>query len=258
MLLAAAVGGWWCFAGQHCCSTAHGNAGGELDGFRNESIEMMDNPMQAAAAAATAAASAAAGADTLVNNPTLASPGPSANGPRGSGVVVESNQQAYFVPMLAEDDGNATGEDTYLVPSTAQAQAYEQRQVPDARDHRNHTNQIYAPPLAPPPTTPTAAPMDYSYIDEDDALGGSRVEVEYATAVDDAPLQQVRLDGGGYVEGGELPAEHGAVYAVPVAGGGGGGGGSGLVLDAGGYVAGSELMPSSSFYEEAGAGNSSA
>lgn len=124
-------------------------------------------------------------------------------------------------------------------------------------DHRNHTNQSYAPPLAPPPTTPTAAPMDYSYIDEDDALGGSRVEVEYATAVDDAPLQQVRLDGGGYVEGGELPAEHGAVYAVPVAGGGGGGG-SGLVLDAGGYVAGSELMPSASFYEEAGADNSNA
>lgn len=86
--------------------------------------------------------------------------------------------------------------------------------------------------------------------------GGSRVEVEYATAVDDAPLRQVRLDGGGYVEGGELPAEHGAVYAVPVAGGGGGG--SGLVLDAGGYVAGSELMPSSSLNEEAGAGNSNA
>jgi len=166
-----------------------------------------------------------------VSNPTLASPGPSASGPRGSGVVVESNQQAYFVPMLAEDDGSATGEDTYLVPSTAQAQAYEQRQVPGARDHRNHTNQIYAPPLPPPPTTPTAAPMDYSYIDEDDASGGSRVEVEYATAVDDAPLRQVRLDGGGYVEGGELPAEHGAVYAVPVAGGGGGGSGQNVVGD---------------------------
>lgn len=176
VLLAAAVGGSWYFAGQHCCSTAHGNGGGELDGFRNESIEMMDNPMRAAAAAAATAAAtaavAAAGEDTLVNNPTLASPGPSANGPRGSGVVVESNQQAYFVPMLAEDAVSATGEDTYLAPSTAQAQAYELRQVPGARDHRNHTNQIYAPPLAPPPTTPTAAPMDYSYIDEDDASGG--------------------------------------------------------------------------------------
>ena len=58
--------GCWCFFGQHCCSTAHGDDGGELDGLRNESIEMMDNPMRAAAAAA-------AGADTLANNTTRVS-----------------------------------------------------------------------------------------------------------------------------------------------------------------------------------------
>lgn len=67
VLLAAAVGGWWCFTGQHCCSTAHGNAGGELDGFRNESIEMMDNPMRAAATAAAAAAAAASTPDYVAN-----------------------------------------------------------------------------------------------------------------------------------------------------------------------------------------------
>lgn len=194
---------------------------------------------------------------------TFDSPDPSANGRGGSVVVVGSNQQAYIVPMLGE---SATDEDDYLAPSRVQSRAYEDsldRQVPGAREHRNHNhnhnNQIYSPPLAPPPTT--TATMDYSYIDEDDASGGLRVEIEYATVVDDAPLQQGQqqqqqqqacLDGDGYVEGGALPAGHVAVYAEPVAGGGaGGGGGDGgggarLVLDAGGYVAGGELMPSSS------------
>ena len=208
---------------------------------------------------ATAAAAAAGAADMVVDNPTFGSPDPSANGRRGSVVVVGSNQQAYIVPTES-----ATDEDDYLAPSRVQARAYEDRQVPGAREHRdhnhNHNNQIYSPPLAPPPTT--AATMDYSYIDEDDASEGLRVEIEYATVVDDAPLQQGQqqqqqqqqacLDGDGYVEGGALPAGHAAVYAVPVAGGGaGGGGGARLVLDAGGYVAGGELMPSSSLYEEA-------
>lgn len=207
---------------------------------------------------ATAAAAAAGAADIVVDNPTFGSPDPSANGRRGSVVVVGSNQQAYIVPTES-----ATDEDDYLAPSRVQARAYEDRQVPGAREHRNHNhnhnNQTYSPPLAPPPTT--AATMDYSYIDEDDASEGLRVEIEYATVVDDAPLQQgqqqqVCLDGDGYVEGGALPAGHAAVYAVPVAGGGaGGGGGARLVLDAGGYVAGGELMPSSSLYEEAANSN---
>jgi len=67
VLLAAAVGGLWCFSGQLCCSTAHGNDGGDLDGFRNETIEMMDNPMRAAATAAAAAAAAASTPDYVAN-----------------------------------------------------------------------------------------------------------------------------------------------------------------------------------------------
>lgn len=67
VVLCAAVCGWWYFAGRHRCGNARGNHGGELDGLRNETIGMMDNPMRAAAAAAAATAAAASSPNSVAN-----------------------------------------------------------------------------------------------------------------------------------------------------------------------------------------------
>ena len=222
-------------------------------------------------AEARAEVDGARAADMVVKNPTFVSPVSSA-ARQGTVVVVGSNQQQYIVPMLGEeeeaggDDGERNAGNTavgvneegdYMAPCRAQAEAYELRQVPGARDHRNrNTNQIYSRPQAPPPpalTAATAAAMDYTYIDEDVATG----EVEYATAVDGAQRrgQQILLDGGGYVEGGAVPGN--TIYAQPVGDGGRGGRGGRLVLDAGGYVAGSELKQSSLVYAEANSNSNS-
>lgn len=144
---------------------------------------------------------------------------------------------------------NANGGDeeaTYVAPSVEQAAAYELGLVPGAHDHRrnnnnNAANPVYEPPMAPPqrqgPVPPVAASAsqsgpNYEEIDEvvDARTGTSSMQladVEYAVAAEDGqqqyqppPLQQLVLDGDGYVEGGRLPAASDSglvVYAQPSA-----------------------------------------
>lgn len=143
---------------------------------------------------------------------------------------------------------NANGGDEeakYVAPSVAQAAAYELGLVPGAQDHRcdnnNAANPVYEPPMAPPqrqgPVPPAAASAsqsgpNYEEIGEvvDARTGTSSMQladVEYAVAAEDGqqqyqppPLQQLVLDGDGYVEGGRLPAASDsglAVYAQPSA-----------------------------------------
>lgn len=122
--------------------------------------------------------------------------------------------------------------------------------MPGAADHRSNAH-IYSPPEPPPQTGAIAGGTsgaggggaDYTYIDEDaiDDDGHSQAAIEYATVVDGA-----QLDKDGYVEGGELPSGP-AVYAEPLAGGAAA---NRVVLDEGGYVAGS-VLPGSFVYETA-------
>lgn len=145
-------------------------------------------------------------------------------------------------------NANGGGEEAkYVAPSVAQAAAYELGLVPGAQDHRcdnnNAANPVYEPPMAPPqrqgPVPPAAASAsqsgpNYEEIDEvvDARTGTSSMQladVEYAVAAEDGqqqyqppPLQQLVLDGDGYVEGGSLPTAASsnsglAVYAQPSA-----------------------------------------
>ena len=199
----------------------------------------------------------------VVQNPTFA-PSSTPHARTESVIVMGSNQQSYVVPMMvtggSEEENGLIGNDAassgsllddadYLVPSTGQATAYELMQVPGASDHRSSA-QIYSPPEPPPPppsgpTSTGAGGGDYTYIDEDAPDDGySRADIEYATVVDGVQQQQLQLDQDGYVEGGALPSGL-AVYAEPSARGSVGGVGApaagNVVLDGGGYVAGSDL-----------------
>jgi len=78
--------GWWYYAERHRSSTAHGNHGGELDGFVNESIEMMDNPMRAASVGRGGAAEEARYSGYEPSGPQR----PHGN-PAGNGMVDENN-----------------------------------------------------------------------------------------------------------------------------------------------------------------------
>eukprot|EP00729_Bicosta_minor_P000443 gene443-31463_t len=110
-----------------------------------------------------------------------------------------------------------------------------------AVNNNNAANPVYEPPMAPPqrqgPVPPAAASAsqsgpNYEEIDDvvDARTGTSSMQladVEYAVAAEDGqqqyqppPLQQLVLDGDGYVEGGRLPAASDsglAVYAQPSA-----------------------------------------
>jgi len=82
--LCVAVVGWRYFAGRRRSSTARGNHGGELDGFVNESIEMMDNPMRAASV--------------------------------GRGGAAEEARYAGYEPPVMEQNASAGSEFVYAVP----------------------------------------------------------------------------------------------------------------------------------------------
>lgn len=190
---------------------------------------------------AEAAAMAAAAAAVSVDNPAFAPPAGVAR--RAGVVVVGNNQQAYVVPMAGEDEGggeeelneetrataasSAVAEAAYVAPSRSQAVAYELGQVPGARDHPRaspNINQVYEPPIPPPPPVATASGPNYEDVDEAAHTGPSPTQpgdAEYAV-VDEGGQQQLVLDGDGYVEGGSLPTAASsnsglAMYAQPSA-----------------------------------------
>lgn len=203
---------------------------------------------------AEAAAMAAAAAAVSVDNPAFAPPAGVAR--RAGVVVVGNNQQAYVVPMAGEDEGvgeeklneatrataasSAVAEAAYVAPSRSQAVAYELGQVPGARDHPRaspNINQVYEPPIPPPPPVATASGPNYEDVDEAAHTGPSPTQpgdAEYAVVDEGGQQQQCQqprlpqqpqqpvLDGDGYVEGGSLPTAASsnsglAVYAQPSA-----------------------------------------
>lgn len=95
--------GWWYFAELRRSSTARGNHGGELDGFVNESIEMMDNPMRAASVGRGGAAEEAR---YSVHEP----PGrrQSHGNPTGNGMVDENNYYVMQPPGRRQPNGSTS------------------------------------------------------------------------------------------------------------------------------------------------------
>lgn len=261
--------GWWYFAERRRSSTARGNHGGELDGFVNESIEMMDNPMRAASVGreeagilGSSAGSLQDAADYLVPSTVQAEayellqvPGarehrssapiyspPEPPPPPPPGWVAGGAGDYTYIDEDAPDDGHSRAAIEYAtaVEYTPEAEYLEPAVV--GADYE------YGSVLTTSSAAGGSGDNDVEYvepnaIDEDAPDDGySRAAIEYATVVDGA-----QLDRDGYVEGGELPSGP-AVYAEPAARGSGGGGG--VLLDSGGYVAGGDL-PGSSVYETA-------
>lgn len=186
--------GWRYFAGRRRSSTARGNPGGELDGFVNESIEMMDNPMRAA------------------------SVGREEAGMRGSSVGGLQDAADYLVPSTVQ----AEAYELLQVPGARE----HRRSAPIYSPPE--------PPTPPPGwVAGGGADYTYIDEDAPDD-GYSRAAIEYATVVDGAQLDRdgyveggelpsgaavyaepiargsssgggVLLDSGGYVVGGDLP-----------------------------------------------------
>eukprot|EP00729_Bicosta_minor_P019316 gene19316-biopygen16281 len=197
--LCVAVVGWWYYAERHRSSTAHGNHGGELDGFVNESIEMMDNPMRAA------------------------SVGREERGLLGSSAGSLQDDPNYLVPSAVQ----AVAYELMLVPGARE----HRRSAPIYSPPE-------PPPLPPGWVAGGGADYTYIDEDAPDD-GHSRAAIEYATVVDDAQLdrdgyveggelpsgpavytepsvrgtgggggalaRRVLLDSGGYVAGGDIP-----------------------------------------------------